>query len=152
MLIAPAIQPILENAELRETVSQLMSSIYRELDATIGQVQSTCRSCKNCCDFAKSGLNLFVSNLELAYFVMNVPPASKIPSGRCPYLDENQGCIVREFRPIGCRTYFCTPPKNYDEQTLYENAIGQVKRFIESHRLAYGYIEWLKGLSEFTPR
>lgn len=150
MLISPAIQPILESAELRASVSQLMESLYRELDSTADQVQPTCKSCKKCCDFAASGLNLFVSNLELAYFVMNVSPAEKMPAGRCPYLDENQGCTVREFRPIGCRTYFCTPPKNYDEQTLYENAIGQVKRFIESHWLAYGYVEWLKGLGEFT--
>jgi Fe-S-cluster containining protein len=149
MLISPAIQPILESPSVRESVSQLMASIYRELDTSIGQVQSTCQSCKKCCDFAKSGLNLFVSNLELAYFVMNVPPAEEIPAGRCPYLDENLGCRVREFRPIGCRTYFCRPPEGYDEQMLYEKAIGQVKRFIETQRLAYGYIEWLKGLSEF---
>jgi Fe-S-cluster containining protein len=150
MLIAPAIQPILENPSVRESVSQLMASIYRDLDASIGQVQSTCQSCKKCCDFAKSGLNLFVTNLELAYFVMNVPPVNEISAGRCPYLDANLGCSVREFRPIGCRTYFCTPPQGYDEQALYENAIGQVKRFIETHPLAYGYIEWLKGLGEFT--
>lgn len=151
MLISPALQPILENPSLRESVSQLMAGIYHELDDSIGQVQSTCQSCKRCCDFAASGLNLFVSNLELAYFVMTVSPAETIPAGRCPYLDAQLGCRVREYRPIGCRTYFCRPPEGYDEQRLYEKALGQVKRFVEAHHLAYGYIEWLKGLSEFIP-
>lgn len=151
MLTSSAIHPILENVELRTQVSQFMPSLYHELDRSVQPMQQTCRNCKKCCDFASSGLNLFVTNLELAYFVINVPAVPKIITGRCPYLDENQGCTVREFRPIGCRTYFCAPPKEYSEQTLYENTLSRIKQFIENHRLAYSYTEWLKGLSE-APR
>jgi Fe-S-cluster containining protein len=153
MLIKSAIQPILENATLRREVADFMADLYRRVDTAADQVQFTCKNCKTCCDFDASGLNLFAGNLEFAYFLMNVKVKSipTITANCCPFLDPATGCTVREFRPLGCRTYFCTPPAGYDEQTLYENAIGEVKIFIQNRNLPYGYTEWLGGLKEFLP-
>jgi Fe-S-cluster containining protein len=67
-------------------------------------------------------------------------------TGRCPFLDDAVGCTARDARPMGCRTYFCTPPTGYDQQILYEDAISKVKRFIRENDLPYFYVEWIQAL------
>ncbi len=150
MLIKSAVQPILENASIREKVDQFFHDLYREVYGIVGGVQFTCKNCKNCCDFDASGLNLFATNLEFAWFIKNIKIIPKIIANRCPFLDVNVGCTVREFRPLGCRTFFCSPPENYDQQIVYESAIVKIKTFIENNHLPYSYQEWLRGLKEFS--
>ncbi len=123
-----------------------MQTLYRGIDERIGQVQSACQNCRQCCDFAQSGLNLFVTNLELDFFRFHVKSIPQITAGRCPYLDPDCGCTVRAFRPLGCRTFFCKPPPGYDQQIIYEDALKKIKCFIRENDLSYAYVEWLDAL------
>jgi Fe-S-cluster containining protein len=150
MLIKPDIQIVLENAAMLEKVDRFFHDLYREVDAAADEVQFTCKNCKTCCDFDASGLNLFATNLEFAWFLANVKNIPPITANRCPFLNPGVGCTVRRFRPLGCRTYFCSPPKNYDQQIVYESAIAKIKTFIDQNRLPYAYQEWLRGLKEFS--
>jgi Fe-S-cluster containining protein len=127
-------------------ILNFMETLYRDVDDRIGQIQGTCRNCRRCCDFDLSGLNLFVTNLELDYFLFHVKTIPPIVANRCPFLDPDRGCTVRSFRPLGCRTYFCEPPVGYDQQLLYEDALKKIKCFIRENDLSYAYVEWLSAL------
>lgn len=125
-----------------------LRELYRGVDEEIGGHGPTCGNCRRCCDFAASGLNLFVTNVELAYFLAGVKRVPGPIAGRCPFLDEARGCTVREFRPLGCRTFFCKAPAGYDPQAIYEAALSRIKGFIRENDLPYSYREWLECLAE----
>jgi len=137
---------LLTDTRRRADLICLMNDLYQRIDRQIGTVQNTCKACKRCCDFGVSGLNLFVTNVELAYFLTTVGPVPEITGARCPFLDDNAGCTTRTARPIGCRTFFCEPAPGYDQGTLYEQALGEIKTFIRNNNLPYFYMEWIQAL------
>jgi Fe-S-cluster containining protein len=149
MLIKSAVEPILQNQKLCQKVTGFMTKLYSEVDDVCDTIQFSCKNCKNCCDFDASGLNLFASNLELAFFLINTKTIPTITANVCPFLSDS-GCGVRDYRPLGCRTFFCMPPENYDQQNLYETNIAKIKAFIKTNNLPYNYSEWIKTLKEFS--
>jgi len=145
MLIRNAVQPLLLEPRLTAEIAAFMQSLYDSVDRQVSPAQPACRNCTSCCDFARSGLDLFVTNLEAAYFVQNVRPIPPVPDRRCPFLIPN-GCSVRPVRPLGCRIYFCRPPAHYDQQLLYEETQAALKQFLNQHKLPYYYAEWIQTL------
>jgi Fe-S-cluster containining protein len=125
-----------------------LHELYQRVDAQISAFGPTCGNCRRCCDFSGGGLNLFVTNLELAYFVARIKTVPKATGGRCPFLDDRTGCTARGARPLGCRTYFCKVPEGYDPQAIYEDALNRIKTFLRENHLPYLYQEWLKSLAQ----
>ncbi|MFA5864990.1 MAG: hypothetical protein WC975_09925 [Phycisphaerae bacterium] len=148
-MLIQTLKPIFDDKNLTLKMIDFMRSLYRQIDDQIGQVQNTCQNCRRCCDFALSGLNLYLTNLEMAFFITQVNTVPDSVTEQCPWLDDQSGCTIRHARPIGCRTYFCKPPANYDQQTIYEDALRQVKSFLGKNELPYAYVEWLKALREY---
>ncbi len=145
-MLIEGLKLLLADETRRIELSAFMDSLYREIDSRIGMVQGTCDNCKRCCDFALSGLNLFVTNVELACFLLHTDQIPEITGARCPFLDDRAGCSARAARPIGCRTFFCKPPAGYDQQILYEEALSAVKQFVRERDLPYFYVEWIRTL------
>jgi Fe-S-cluster containining protein len=148
-MLIQTLKPIFADKNLTLEMIDFMRSLYLRIDGQIGQVQTTCQNCRRCCDFALSGLNLYLTNLEMAFFITQVKTIPDSFTNRCPWLNDKSGCTVRHARPIGCRTFFCKPPAHYDQQVIYEDALSQVKGFLEKNNLPYSYTEWLKTLQEY---
>lgn len=120
--------------------------MYDEVDRKIAKGGYSCSNCKECCNFEISGLSLFVTNIEFEYFRMNTDKI-RIPEGNiCPYLDKEDGCSVRNIRPLGCRTFFCNPSDEIELSEIYEEALAKIKAFVEKNHLEYSYNLWLNDL------
>lgn len=136
--------------DITSAEAEFVKTLYAKFDRIIAGARPKCTNCKACCDFGKTGHRLFVTNLELAYFAANVDQVKRPIGMICPYLDAEIGCTVRRFRPIGCRTYFCSPPKHYSAADLTEQALGEIKSFVEQEQLPYQYCEWLGALDQLA--
>lgn len=120
--------------------------LYEDVDEKIAQGNHKCTNCKKCCDFTISGLSLFVTNLEFEYFRLNADEIRVPQADRCPYLDEESGCSVREIRPLGCRTFFCNPSDDSSLSEIYEDALARIKSFVMQNNLPYSYKLWIEIL------
>jgi len=100
-----------------------------ELQALWAQVEAlyaghTCPGATECCRFAVTGREPYVTSIELLAVARAVAArggplrerrrAEPLPPRRCredertcPLLDQNGRCIVYAARPLGCRTFFC---------------------------------------------
>lgn len=126
-----------------------MADFYADLDAAIAAHRPTCWNKGACCKFADYGHKLFVTSVELAYFVRGqchawIPPTDHTA---CPY---QQGglCTAREHRPMGCRVFFCDPAAQHWQNDEYERQLEKLKAIGNRHGVDYRYIEWLSGLED----
>lgn len=118
-----------------------LEKIYRQVDLEIAgadYAHQPCLACGKCCKFDQVAHRLYLSAGELAY----LSQAGKKPAAenRCPYQVDNL-CTAGEFRPLGCRIYFCKPTskKNFDE--LYEKYHQQIRQLHHKHNIPYTYTE-----------
>ncbi len=125
-----------------------MNKLYRRIDDELACFDNKCENCKRCCNFEISKLDLFVSNIEFAYFIIHISDIRKPTNNICPYLTDS-GCAVREFRPIGCRTYFCKPANSYSQSNIYERSLNDIKEFVRTNNLSYIYYPWLRFLDSY---
>lgn len=127
-----------------EVVAEVLA-LYSRMDAELADCQAGCRACGSCCDFGTHGEILYASRLEREVLALAGPPPAQGaagtffpdgPLGRfasgaaevlsadpealvCPYRVEGK-CTARQYRPIGCRTYFCSGPGRAAGMELYE--------------------------------
>jgi hypothetical protein len=137
-------------ASINDTANEFIVELYLRLDRTVSDLGCTCSNCKACCDFGRAGHRLFVTNLELEYFVAKVPEVKRPCGSVCPYLDPSTGCTVRQIRPVGCRTFFCKPPEGYDPHSVTEQALREIKSFVDREKTPYQYCEWLGALDQLV--
>ena len=147
--IAVQLQSLMETKEIRGQIGAYMRQIYSQIDREVASFGNICENCKRCCDFEHSKLDLFVSNIEFAYFLMNVSLLKKPRGNICPYLT-GAGCSVRDYRPIGCRTYFCKPQNDYSQMEIYERSLSSIKAFVSERNLPYSYYPWIETLNIFA--
>ena len=139
------VQANLDNADCLAAVAE----VYRFLDSRIDAAVPSCDNCGRCCDFEQFGHRLFVTTLEMLYFVRGMyrPDSPKDPrpwpdlsNGRCPHHQGDQ-CTDREFRPAGCRIFFCrTLPETFQNE-LTEQVLNQLRRLHEQFRAVYYYAD-----------
>lgn len=72
----------------------------------------SCDCSAECCDFALTGREPYVTAAELELIAAEVRrQGRKLPApradGRCPFLDGEKRCTVYAARPLGCRTFYC---------------------------------------------
>jgi len=121
-----------------------LEDLYRHTDEQVSLWPLRCDNCGRCCDFAVAGHRLFVSSLELWFFLLAVGPALKPPGEQdhCPYLS-GEGCTARAYRPLGCRVYFCRPVRGYNSEKLTETFLHRVKQLAGKHGVPYFYCDWM---------
>lgn len=72
----------------------------------------SCEGSAECCDFAHTGREPYVTDAEFALVAAEVRrQGKKLPApredGQCPFLDDAKRCTVYDARPLGCRTFYC---------------------------------------------
>lgn len=135
------------NAERRETLQRRMTAFYEDVDRAIAANKPTCWNRGACCKFSSYGHRLYITSVELAYFVSGQRDAWKPPTdnGACPYQIDGM-CTAREHRPLGCRIFFCDENAKHWQQDEYENRLTQLKQMMAEIGLDYEYVEWLSAL------
>ncbi len=157
-------------------VDHALRELYAELDAAVAARGPTCWSSGKCCDFDRFGHRLYVTGLEIAWFLQNVPlettppvfssaPADQtaevtttnlhLPQfaerpGACPY-QISKLCSTHTIRPLGCRVFFCQQGTEVWQQELYEDFLRRLQRLHDEHEIEYRYLDWIAGLEAATP-
>jgi Fe-S-cluster containining protein len=101
-----------------------------------------------CCRFEEYGHRLYVTTLELAAFVAELPDAAgtKDWDGTgCPF-QVNKLCSVHAIRPFGCRVFFCDATATQWQNERYERFHADLKRLHEELDVPYLYVEWRAAL------
>lgn len=122
---------------------------YARLDADIAAQNPVCTNRGDCCKFDAFGHRLYVTDVELQYFLHHQRDAGlrAVTNGTCPYQIDGR-CTARDHRPLGCRIFFCDPNAQAWQPPLYEQYLADLKRIGRDHGIDYRYTEWLTALSE----
>lgn len=127
--------------------------LYRQVDAEVERLGPVCLGGGACCRFDRMGHRLYISALERLGLLAcpqegNWNRALRL---RCPY-QRGPACLARQYRPLGCRTYFCRGPAE-QFQVLYEQFHAHLRCLHEQHGIEYiyGSLTDLLGREE-TPR
>ena len=123
-----------------------LEALYQRVDKEISLLGAQCSQDGECCQFDRSDLSLFLTELEASYLVhQEGSPPKPLKEERCPYQD-GSNCRARAGRPLGCRTYFCDPSLSRAISALYERFHAEIMALHERYRIPYLY----RKLSDHT--
>lgn len=150
-----------------------LESIFKRCAEAVTLRGPACWASGRCCSFESTGHLLYVTGLEAAYTIANLPPDVPFPTslpaqptstsaltilapqaaagvdGRCPFQVRNL-CGVHTIRPIGCRVYFCDRSAQVWQQDLYETLLRDLRALHTRHDIEYRYGEWRAMLAAFA--
>lgn len=137
---------------LPDSVVKEVLALYARMDAELAEYQRGCRACGSCCDFGTHGEILYASRLEREVLALaGPPPAPAAPPHPedlvCPYR-VNGKCTARGYRPIGCRTYFCSGSGRQEGMDLYERYRAVLADISRRAGLEWDYRRVIKALRE----
>ncbi len=160
--------PIWWDATGRSAVDQSLRRLYADLDAAVAARGPRCDASGRCCQFDAYGHRLYVTGLEIAWLLRQLPaapdpnpqepsprPASALNilpqtpplEGGCRF-QKDRLCTVHRVRPMGCRVFFCEKGTEDWQHALYEDFLARLRRLHDAHTLPYAYLEWRHGLQE----
>jgi hypothetical protein len=109
-----------------------LEAIYRDADALFAGW--SCSASTDCCRFAVTGREPYVTSVEVALLRRALAATGRrdpgrralevVAEGRCPLLTPEGRCQVYAARPLGCRTFYCGraspagPVRHRDVQAL----------------------------------
>jgi Fe-S-cluster containining protein len=151
----------------RHDIRAGLESIYSDAAAAITARGPVCWASGRCCNFEKHGHRLYVTGLEAAYCIDQLPVvAAKRPenfpesglrlivlesaqqTGGCPFQVRNL-CGVHAIKPLGCRIYFCDQSAQQWQQDLSEQLLARLRALHDEHGIEYRYGEWRDMLRRF---
>jgi len=152
------------DAALTPAVDASLRDLLERLDREVRDKGPTCWSSGKCCQFESYGHRLYVTGLEIAWFLAQpTPETPEVPSeivgglpiltpssggeGGCPYQVAKR-CTAHAIRPTGCRVFFCQQGTSDWQQDLYERYLASLRALHEQHQVTYRYMDWMAGLSE----
>lgn len=126
-----------------------MAEFYLDVDTAVAAHRPVCINRGACCKFAEFGHKLYVTDVELSYFVAGQGEAARpvIDQAACPYQIGGL-CTARDHRPLGCRVFFCDPAAQDWQGPEYERFLTRLKAISANHGVAYRYREWLSALQD----
>lgn len=129
-------------------VSDALRAMYTDLDAAVTKRGPTCWVSGKCCNFNAYGHRLYVTALEIAWFLQQADEPGEIDlTGPCVYQREGM-CSVHAIRPLGCRAFFCQEGTQQWQNELYEDFQKRLRAMHDAHDVPYRYMEWRAGLAE----
>lgn len=154
--------PVIEHDVLRRWLAfaqrpDVDASLREAHESIAGDVRASspvCTASGRCCDFRRTGHDLFVTGLEVAWTLDRIPAERAVDAagiaaaearGDCPFLvaDGSIGrCGVHPARPMGCRVYFCDPTRDRFVQDLAERGASLVRAMHDRFGVPYVYAEW----------
>ena len=154
------------DAAKRDRIDNAIRDLYADMAAAVAERGPVCNASGRCCKFETYGHRLYVTTLEIAWFLQRVTPADSAdtrPSDRggislkqlvesplqdgCPYQIDGL-CSVHSVRPLGCRIYFCEEGTDAWQQDKTELFLDRLKQLHVEEGLPYQYMEWRAGLAE----
>jgi Fe-S-cluster containining protein len=135
-----------------DALAERMQAFYADVDARVTDLGSTCQNRGDCCRFDAYGHRLYVTTVELAYFVRGLRDAWRSPDdgSLCPFHVKGL-CVARSHRPMGCRVFFCDPATQTQQHAEYERQLAELKAISEAFGIDYRYVEWLSALRSIAP-
>lgn len=132
-------------------ITDVMLTIFEEASEAVRRERPLCLASGCCCRFEAHGHRLYVTGLEVAWFLRLLQESQgrsvttemiqdAQSRGDCPLLEDGM-CSVHAIRPFGCRSYFCDPRATWQE-SLYEQWHERVRQLHEQHDIPYFYAEW----------
>lgn len=117
-------------------------ALYEDLDARIAAEHPTCWNRGDCCQFDAYDHRLYVTPLEVAYYLAMGPPASVGEPGCCPHAKAGE-CTARDRRFVGCRIFFCDPSAQDWQGPMTETFLKRLKALHERFDVPYCYVDWM---------
>jgi Fe-S-cluster containining protein len=142
-----------QHTTAREALAEL-EHLYGDLDAEIASARPTCRTCGTCCDFKRGGYVLYASHIETAYFADNVDFGTvEARPDVCPFLESGSQdsrviCTAHDFRPLGCRTFFCDANFRERHMELYEKYRKLIASLSDGHGCKWDYGPFFEKLAK----
>jgi len=132
---------LLEHAH-RPEVIRAMRDFYAEADREIAGQGPTCSNKGECCRFGEFGHRLYVTTLEIIYYMAtgNLPPP--VTADACPHSLDGR-CMVRCHRPLGCRVFYCDPHAQPWQGPLTERRLTRLRAMHEELNVPYEYVDWM---------
>ena len=147
------------HAARQPAIHHALTSLYQQLDEQVAARGPTCWLSGKCCKFQEYQHHLYVTGLEIAWFLQQPQLASAEAShlgrqndsaGTCPH-QVNNLCSAHAIRPLGCRIFFCQQEAQHWQHPLYEQFLEQLRALHDQHHLTYRYLEWLGALANAGP-
>lgn len=140
-LLQVSVSTLLEHARRPEVV-RAMRSFYAEADREITDQNATCRNQGECCRFGEFGHRLYVTTLEIVYYLATGSLPPPVTADACPHSLDGR-CHARERRPLGCRVFYCDPHAEHWQGPLSERRLARLKVMHEELRVPYTYVDWM---------
>lgn len=145
-------------AAQQESIDQSIRLLYADLGKVIADRRPVCNASGRCCRFEEYGHRLYVTGIEIAWFLQGIAMSGNSDSRdislqqaasnpNCPY-QINGLCSTHAIRPLGCRAYFCEEGTEAWQQDTTEHFLSQLKQLHTEYGLPYAYMEWRAGLAE----
>ena len=154
-------------------IDAAIRALYADLDAAVAERGPVCNASGRCCRFEEFGHRLYVTGLEIAWFLQEAGsrasavgdatqqaahqdlPLQQLASAsepqtltpNCPYQIDGL-CSTHTIRPLGCRVFFCEEGTEDWQQDTTERFLDRLKQLHTEHDLPYAYMEWRAGLAE----
>ena len=135
----------LRQAAERPKVVDAMKRFYAETDRLIAEHAPTCWNKGECCRFGEFGHRLYVTALEVCYYLAVGDLPESPTAETCPHAYEGR-CHARDRRPLGCRVFFCDPAAQGWQGPLTEERLGRLRELHEQLAVPYFYVDWLTVL------
>ena len=164
-MFAPPIHPptLARWLEMSRTpeIDAAIRAVHTSIAERVAEARPVCTASARCCDFARTGHDLFVTGLEAAWTLDRIPADRAIGGdgvrdararGDCPFLARAGGlsaCGVHPARPAGCRVYFCDPTRTGFVEQLAEYAAREIRAVHDRFGVPYVYAEWRHLLGAF---
>ena len=137
-------------AARRADVVAAMRSFYAETDRLIAAHDPVCRNRGLCCRFGEFGHRLYVTTLEVAYYLAEGMAAGQLPPSIaddiCPHAYDG-ACHARDRRFLGCRVFFCDPASRAWQGPLIEQRLACLRRLHDELHVSYFYADWIAVLA-----
>ena len=147
-------------------VDAALRALYAEVDAAVKKRGPKCDASGRCCKFNSYDHLLYVTGLEIAWFLIQAEAQktktdadyqAQVSNLRLPVLSPRalpDGCAwqvdglcsAHGFRPLGCRVYFCEKGTEDWQQETYEKFQAKLRLLHDRLGLPYGYMEWRGGV------
>lgn len=154
------------SAKDRADVREAVRDVYLDVTDAVLRRKPRCSTSGDCCHFDRFGHRLFVTTIEVAVFLdqlplvtVSLPAAGRLklypqqlgradpPDGEgCPFQVSGL-CSVHAIRPFGCRIFFCDPTAADWQRKQYEYFHARLRRIHDELGIAYAYVEWREALA-----
>jgi len=137
----------LRQAAGRREVVAVMAEFLAEADRRIAEHHPTCRNRGHCCRFGEFGHRLYVTALEVVYYLAMAGHngGAVVIDDACPHCRGGR-CTARDGRPLGCRIFYCDPAASEFQAPLTEEMLRRLRQLHHRLGVPYFYADWLNVL------